>query len=122
MAFGCSLKSEETQASCLPRAGGEGGGEGRDEARQEAERVLARGGEVDERQDDASVDNVAQDGSEDVFSQAGDQKNHVLHLHNFTAHQEDDSEGDVPAEQRRSFPASLITHAHPDLIPRALTT
>lgn len=90
------MKPEEVELPRLPWAGGEGGGEGRDEARQEAERVPARAGEVDERQDDAAVNNVAQDRSEDVFSQTGDQKNHIFHLHNFAAHQEYDAERDVP--------------------------
>ena len=87
-------------ASCLPGAGGEGGGEGSNEARQETERVLARGGEVDERQDDASVKDMAQDRGEDVFSQTGDQKNHIFHLYNFTGHQEYDAKRDVPENQR----------------------
>lgn len=43
----------------VPRAGGEGGGEGRDEAWQEAKGVLVCEAEVDEGQDDASVDYVA---------------------------------------------------------------
>lgn len=109
VAFGCpsqrsanvdGVKSEVRSASCLPGAGGEGGGEGRNEARQETERVLARGGEVDERQDDASVKDMAQDRGEDVFSQTGDQKNHIFHLYNFTGHQEYDAKRDVPENQR----------------------
>lgn len=84
----------------VPGAGGKGGGEGRDEARQEAVGVLAREAKVDERQDDASVDDVAQDGGEDVFAQTGDQRNHILHLHDLTAHQEHDAEGDVPGRRR----------------------
>jgi len=59
--------------SCsVPGAGGEGCGEGRDEAWQEAVRVLACEAKVDEGQDDASVDDVAQDRGEDVFPQTGD--------------------------------------------------
>lgn len=57
----------------VPWAGGEGSGEGRDEAWQETEGVLACEAEVDEGQDDASVDNVAQDWGKDVFSQTSDQ-------------------------------------------------
>lgn len=94
--------------SRLPGAGGEGGGEGRDEARQETERVLACEGKVDERQDNASVNNMAQDGSDDVLPQAGDQKDHVLHLYDFTAHQEYDAKRDVPEKPRRE----VLSHAH----------
>lgn len=82
----CKSSSEALNCDSLPGAGGEGGGEGCDEAWQETEGVLASQTKVDEGQDDASVDNVAQNRSKDVFSQAGDQKNHVFHLHNFTAH------------------------------------
>lgn len=45
----------------VPGAGGKSCGEGRDEARQESERVLAREAKIDERQDDAPVDDVSQD-------------------------------------------------------------
>lgn len=32
------------------------------------------------------MDDVAQDGGEDVFAQAGDKGNHIFHLHNLTAY------------------------------------
>lgn len=86
----------DAQCHKIPGAGGEGGGEGRDEARQEAVGVLACEAEVDEGQDDASVNNVPQDGGKDVFPQTSDQKNHVFHLHNLTSNQEHDTERNVP--------------------------
>lgn len=85
----------------VPGAGGKGRGEGRDEARQETEGVLAREAKVDEGQDDAPVDDVAQDWSEDVFPQTGDQKNHIFHLYNLTAHQEHDAKRDIPERRKR---------------------
>lgn len=67
---------------------------------------------------------VAQDGSEDVFPQTGDQKNHIVHLHNFTAHQEDDAKRDVPEEERREAGGSepRSPQLHPNASPRPLTT
>lgn len=85
----------------IPGAGGKGSGEGGDEAWQETERVLACEAEVDERQDDASVDDVAQDRSKDVFSQTSDQKNHIFHLNNLTAHQEHDAKRDIPERNNK---------------------
>ena len=81
-----------------PGAGGEGGGEGGDEARQEGEGVLAGEGKVDEGQDDAAVDDVSQDGCEDVLPQAGDQQDHVLHLHDLAAHQEHNAQRHIPGK------------------------
>lgn len=57
----------------IPGAGGEGSGERCNEARQETVGVLACETEVDERQDNSSMDNVAQDWSKDVFPQTSDQ-------------------------------------------------
>lgn len=85
-------------AGVVPGAGGEGRGERCDESRQETERIFSSEAEVDERQDDAPVDNVTQDGGEDVLPQTSDQENHVLHLHDLTAHQEHDPKGYVPEE------------------------
>lgn len=85
----------------IPGAGSEGSGEGCDEAWQETEGVLACEAKVDEGQDNASVDNVAQDWSKDIFSQTSDQKNNIFHLYNLTAHQEHDAKRDIPERHKR---------------------
>lgn len=110
--------------TCVPGACGEGGGEGRDQARQETEGVLASEAKVDERQDNATVDNVAQDRSKDVFSQTGNQKNHVLHLHNLTAHQEHDAEWDIPGghHQMHIVIWTLGIHEHDQNVSPLLST
>ena len=85
----------------VPWASGEGRGEGCDEAWQETEGVLACEAEVDEGQDDAAVDNVAQDRSKYIFSQTSDQKTNIFHLHNLTAHKEHDAKRDIPERHKR---------------------
>lgn len=95
--FYCGWSWEES----VPGAGGERCGERRYESRQETVGVFSRQAEVDERQDEGSVNNVSEDRGEDVLSQTGDQQDDVFHLHDLTADQEHDAERDVPETTKR---------------------
>lgn len=88
-----------TNYNKLPGAGGKGSGERCDEARQETVGVCTSEAEVDKRQDNTTMDDVAQDRGENVLSQTSDQQNHILHLHDLTANQEHDAKRHIPEGQ-----------------------
>lgn len=80
----------------LPGAGSKGCGERCDEARQETEGVFTSEPKVDKRQDNATMDDVAQDRGKNVLPQTSDQQNHIFHFHNLTANQEHDAKWHIP--------------------------
>lgn len=71
-----------------------------EEAQEERERVFPRKSKIDKRQNNSSMDNMAQYRGEDVFPEASHEHDEVLHFHNLASDQEHDADRYVPANKQ----------------------
>ncbi|KAK7834499.1 hypothetical protein U0070_017685 [Myodes glareolus] len=102
-------KNKTIQHQSSPsQPGGERGSKRCEEAQEESVRVFPCKSKIDKRQNNSSMNNMAQDRCEDVFPEAGHKHDDILHFHNLASNQERDAYRYVPRSQAQTLIKEML--------------
>ncbi len=85
----------------LPRGCSKGSGQSGDQSQQESVWVLPCNHKVNEREDEETMDGMANDATGDVLPQAGKQQANILHFYNLSSNQEHNTQWCVPLKEKK---------------------